>query len=190
MLLRKTALRSLPNLLTMLRVLLIPWFLWLVFVSTHPGAIQTALFVFAAASITDWLDGYLARKWNVISDFGKIMDPLADKLLVLTALAGLCWLQPFQISKIVFFVVLCRELLITLLREIYQRRGIVVAADKLGKLKTVLQMVGIVAALGVWSFVPDISKGLHRIFDLWFWLIALITLISGVNYCIVLYKRR
>lgn len=182
--------RQIPNALTVLRFLLVPFFAYYLFVSTVYDRIVIAAIIFIVASLTDYLDGLLARKMNVISDFGKIMDPLADKLLVLTALAGLCWLQPFQISKIVFFVVLCRELLITLLREIYQRRGIVVAADKLGKLKTVLQMVGIVAALGVWSFVPDISKGLHRIFDLWFWLIALITLISGVNYCIVLYKRR
>jgi CDP-diacylglycerol--glycerol-3-phosphate 3-phosphatidyltransferase len=181
---------QIPNALTVLRFLLVPVFIYYLFVAVLPGRIFTATLIFIVASLTDYLDGLLARKMNVISDFGKIMDPLADKLLVLSALAGLCWLPPFQISKIVFFIVLIRELLITLLREIYQRKGIVVAADKLGKLKTVLQMIGIIAALGLWSFTTNLSVGLRLAFDLWFWMIALVTVISGINYIHVLYKRR
>jgi len=181
---------QIPNALTVLRFLLVPVFVYYLFVAALPGRILFATLIFIVASLTDYLDGLLARKMNVISDFGKIMDPLADKLLVLSALAGLCWLPPFQISKIVFFIVLIRELLITLMREIYQRKGIVVAADKLGKLKTVLQMVGIIAALGLWSYTTNLSAGLRLGFELWFWLIALITVISGVNYFRVLYKRR
>ena len=76
----------LPNFLTLLRAIAVPFFLWLVFVVED---IQAALILFAAAAITDWLDGFLARRWQVISNFGKIMDPLADKLLVLSALAGM-----------------------------------------------------------------------------------------------------
>jgi len=175
-------LRSLPNLLTMLRVLLIPWFLWLVFVSTHPGAIQTALFVFAAASITDWLDGYLARKWNVISDFGKIMDPLADKLLVLSALAGITWRLPFRLSMLIFSIILVREIVITILREVYKRRGIIVPADKLGKIKTVMQMTGLVAAYALWAWMAEISPLARSLVNIWFWLVAAITVVSGANY--------
>lgn len=182
--------QQIPNALTILRFLLVPVFVYFLFGSVELDRMLIATIIFIIASFTDYLDGLLARKMNVISDFGKIMDPLADKLLVLSALAGLCWLPPFHISKIVFWVVLFRELLITVLREIYQRKGIVVAADKLGKLKTVLQMAGIIAALGIWSFVESISPTYHLVFELWFWMIALITVISGINYCLVLYKRR
>ena len=174
--------RSLPNLLTLLRVLLIPWFLWLVFVSRHPQAIQTALFVFAAASITDWLDGYLARKWNVISDFGKIMDPLADKLLVLSALAGITWRLPFHLSVLIFVIILIREIVITVLREVYKKRGIIVPADKLGKIKTVMQMTGLVLAYALWAWMPEISPLAHSLVNVWFWLVAAITVVSGANY--------
>ena len=179
---RKKAMRNLPNLLTMLRVLAIPLFLWLVFGSSAPSAIQTALFVFAAAAVTDWLDGFLARKWQVVSDFGKIMDPLADKLLVLSALAGITWKPPFQLCAVIFFSILVRELVITILREIYKSRGIIVPADKLGNLKTVLQMTGLTAAYALWAWMPKISYNVLVIMNVWFWLVAVITIISGLNY--------
>jgi len=175
-------LRNLPNILTMLRVLAIPLFMWLVFASDDPSAIQTALFLFAAAAFTDWLDGYLARKWKVVSDFGKIMDPLADKLLVLSALAGITWKLPFRLNMAIFFIILVRELLITILREVYKSRGIIVPADKLGKLKTVMQMTGLVAAYAIWAWMPDIPQSIFSIINVWFWLVAAITLISGANY--------
>lgn len=166
----------------MLRVLAIPLFLWLVFSSDSPSAIQTALFLFAAAALTDWLDGYLARKWEVVSDFGKIMDPLADKLLVLSALAGITWKQPFRLCMVIFFVILVREVLITILREIYKSKGIIVPADKLGKLKTVMQMTGLVAAYAIWAWMPSIPQSLFIVINVWFWLVAVITVISGANY--------
>ncbi|MDY0150963.1 MAG: CDP-diacylglycerol--glycerol-3-phosphate 3-phosphatidyltransferase [Candidatus Cloacimonas sp.] len=171
-----------PNALTVLRFLLVPVFLYFLLYSQHESRVLIALIIFVVASLTDYLDGMLARKFNVVSNFGKIMDPLADKLIVLSALAGLCWLSPFQISKIVFFIILARELIITILREIYQRKGFVVAADKLGKLKTVMQMVGIIAAFSIWVFVPLISDPLMLLTKIWFWLVALITVVSGFNY--------
>lgn len=174
--------RNLPNILTMLRMLAIPLFLWLVFGSTSPDAITWALLLFAAAALTDWLDGYLARKWNVISDFGKIMDPLADKLLVLSALAGITWKPPFNLCAVIFAVILVRELVITILREIYKSRGIIVPADKLGKIKTVMQMTGLTASYALWAWKPEIGNGIHIAVTAWFWLVAVITLISGANY--------
>jgi CDP-diacylglycerol--glycerol-3-phosphate 3-phosphatidyltransferase len=171
-----------PNLLTLFRIVLIPVFLWLVFLSAAPGRIAIALIVFAVASLTDFLDGYLARKWNVISDFGKIADPLADKLLVLSALAGLCWLEPFRLSQLIFFAIAARELGITLLREIHKRRGVIMPADKLGKLKTVLQMSGIVIAYALWAWLPRLSLPLLAAVNAWYVLMAAITIYSGLNY--------
>ncbi len=181
--------RHIPNLLTIIRFLLVPVFLYFLFVSVLPTRIYISLWIFMIASFTDYLDGMLARKMKVVSDFGKIMDPLADKLLVLAALAGLCWLPPFYLSKIIFFIILLRELLITILREIFQRRGKVVAADLFGKIKTVMQMIGIIAALGVWSLLSGLSAPLHLVFAVWFWIVAGVTLASGINYCLVLFKR-
>lgn len=174
--------RNLPNALTILRFLLVPVFLYYLFVSQHTERDWYALSIFVVASITDYLDGMLARKYNVISDFGKIMDPLADKLLVLSALFGLCWLPPFNLSKVIFLIIFARELLVTILREVYQRRGIVVAADKLGKLKTVMQMLGIIAAFIFWASMAEISQTVKLSISIWFWLVAVITIISGINY--------
>lgn len=182
--------RQIPNILTLIRFLLVPVFLYFLFASESSARMSIAFTIFVVASFTDYLDGMLARRMNVISDFGKIMDPLADKLLVLSALAGLCWLPPFMLSKIIFFVILARELLITILREVYQKKGIVIAADKLGKLKTVMQMLGIIVAYAWWAFMPSLSNSLRLIISLWFWLVVAITLISGLNYFLVLFPRR
>lgn len=176
--------RNLPNLLTLLRVLLIPVFAWLVFFSAVPNRVAWALLVFAAASFTDWLDGHLARKWQVISDFGKIADPLADKLLVLSALAALTWLDPYRLVWPIFALIALRELGITILREVYKRRGIIMPADKLGKLKTVLQMAGIILALALWAWKPGAaaSAAARTAAHLWFGAVTLLTLASGLNY--------
>ncbi len=181
---------QIPNALTILRFLMVPAFLFYLFVSLDANRVLISLILFMIASFTDYLDGMLARKMNVISDFGKIMDPLADKLLVLSALAGLCWLPPFHFSKAIFFIVLVRELLITILREIFQRRGVIVAADKLGKLKTVMQMLGIIGAFAAWTYFGSPSVKLIWGFELWFWLVAVITLASGLNYTLVLFRRK
>lgn len=170
-----------PNALTLGRIVLIPFFAWFLFFCSSPNAILIALIIFCVASFTDYLDGALARKHNIISSFGKIMDPLADKLLVLTALAGLSFGSPYQISAWVFWLILARELIVTVLREIYKKRGVIVAADKLGKLKTVTQMLGIIAALGYWSFASP-GSGYILIIRIWFWIVLALTLISGANY--------
>ncbi len=176
--------RNLPNLLTLLRVLLIPVFLWLVFASQVENRVAWALLVFAVASFTDWLDGWLARKWQVISDFGKIADPLADKLLVLSALAALTWLEPFRLCWLIFALIALREALITLMREVYRQRGIIVPADKLGKLKTVLQMTGIILAFALWAWWPRLAAlpGSRIAAHVWFGAVTLLTLYSGINY--------
>lgn len=178
--------RHIPNALTILRFILVPFFIYVAFFSTAESALMQALIIFALASFTDFWDGYLARKWQVISDFGKIMDPLADKLLVLSALAALAFTLPFKLGWLVFSLIFVREVGITILREVYHKKGIVVPAGSLGKVKTFMQMVGIIFALGAQALVAQPVRGLIIGVRLWFWLVVLVTLISGFNYIKVL----
>ncbi len=176
-----------PNILTVLRVLLIPVFLWLAFFNRTGDHIAWALLVFAIAAFTDFLDGYLARKWNAISDFGKIADPLADKLLVLSALAALTWHpgSPYQLWTWIFAVIAVREAYITILREVLKKKGFVMPADRLGKWKTVLQMAGIVITFALWAWLPGKAPEFRLAANLWFSAVALLTLYSGLNYLMI-----
>ena len=182
--------KYIPNTLTILRILLVPLFLYALFILPEGMKAPYSLIFFVLASLTDYIDGTLARAWNVVSDFGKIMDPLADKLLVLSALAGLTWLPPFSLHPLIFIVIFVREVGITILREVFQKRGIVVAAGKLGKIKTVMQMGGIILALACWTFLPRISSGLRLGVSLWFWLVSIVTIISGLNYIKAMFPGR
>lgn len=181
--------KHIPNALTILRFLLVPVFVFMLFTCPCPNSMLYSLIIFALASLTDYVDGFLARKWQVVSDFGKIMDPLADKLLVLAALIGLTWLEPFKLHILIFLIIFMREVGITILREVYQKRGIVVAADNLGKLKTVMQMAGIIFALAVMAFVPNVGEKVILAVHIWFWLVVGITLISGLNYLKAPFKK-
>jgi CDP-diacylglycerol--glycerol-3-phosphate 3-phosphatidyltransferase len=137
--LRQDAL-NLPNLLTMGRVAVIPLFLWLLDRGT-PKDCAWAAIVYGGAAITDLLDGYLARKLNVVSVLGKFLDPLADKLLVM---AALIWMVPMgRIPEWAVVLLLAREISVTGLRSIASSEGVVIAAGEGGKSKTALQMIGI-----------------------------------------------
>lgn len=173
--------RQVPNILTTLRMLVIPIFLYYLYLSTAPHRILISLIIFVLAALTDYFDGALARKHNIVSNYGKIMDPLADKFLVLAALSGLTWGGPYKLPILIFILIMARELIITILREIYKAKGIIVAADKLGKLKTVMQMLGIIAAFSVWAFAVP-SATFITIITIWFWIVTAITLLSGANY--------
>ncbi len=145
---RRTSLKqdalNLPNLLTMGRVVIIPVVLWLLDQGT-PQSCAMAAMVYAAAAITDLLDGYLARKLNVVSVLGKFLDPLADKLLVM---ASLVWMVPMgRIAAWAVVLLLAREISITGLRSIASSEGVVIAAGEGGKSKTALQMIGIIALI-------------------------------------------
>jgi CDP-diacylglycerol--glycerol-3-phosphate 3-phosphatidyltransferase len=133
--------KNLPNYLTLLRVLMIPVFI-AVLMCGRPLA---AAILFAAASATDALDGYLARKYDLISNFGKLMDPLADKLLVVSAFA--CFVELGVVPAWVLIVILAREFTITGLRAVAASEGTVIAAGASGKLKTVFQMLAVLALL-------------------------------------------
>lgn len=135
---------NVPNLLTMARVAVIPVVLWLLDRGTPKDCVLAAL-VYSAAAITDLLDGYLARRMNVVSVLGKFLDPLADKLLVM---ASLIWMVPMgRIPEWAVVLLLGREISITALRSIASSEGVVIAAGEGGKSKTALQMVGILCLM-------------------------------------------
>lgn len=141
--LREDAL-NLPNLLTFGRILVIPLVLWLLDRGTPADSVWAAL-VYAAAAVTDLLDGYLARKLNVVSVLGKFLDPLADKLFVISSLV---WMVPMgRIPEWAVVLLLSREISVTALRSIASSEGLVIAAGDGGKSKTALQMIGIICLL-------------------------------------------
>jgi len=133
---------NLPNMLTLGRILLIPVFVSFTY-DADPFYSLMAAVVFAVASITDVVDGYLARKWNLITVVGKFMDPLADKLIVMAALVMMVRLG--RIAAWVVIVLLARELIVSGLRTIAASEGMVIAAGQEGKWKTSLQLVGVIS---------------------------------------------
>ncbi|HEY8088393.1 MAG TPA: CDP-diacylglycerol--glycerol-3-phosphate 3-phosphatidyltransferase [Polyangiaceae bacterium] len=133
---------NIPNMLTMVRIVAIPFFVWLLDTPT-PIRGFWACIVFTLAAVTDVLDGYLARKLDVVSVLGKFLDPLADKLIVMAALV---WMVPMgRIAAWVVVLLLAREISVTGLRSVAASEGVVISAGQEGKTKTALQMIGIVA---------------------------------------------
>jgi CDP-diacylglycerol--glycerol-3-phosphate 3-phosphatidyltransferase len=139
---------NLPNKLTLLRIILIPVFI----IVLMTGYYYISAVIFIVASATDALDGHIARKYNLITNFGKIMDPLADKLLVVSAL--ICLVELGDVAGWMVIVILAREFTVTGLRAVAAAQGIVIAAGWSGKIKTVLQMIAVPALLlKNWPFV-------------------------------------
>jgi CDP-diacylglycerol--glycerol-3-phosphate 3-phosphatidyltransferase len=137
---------NLPNVLTVARIMLVPVLVVALLGNTPAGDVLAAM-VFALASLTDFVDGYLARSRAEVTTFGKLMDPLADKLLVVGALLCLVSLQ--RLEAWVAMVIIARELAVTVLRASAAQSGTVIAASPLGKLKTCLQIAAILAAIAV-----------------------------------------
>ena len=133
---------NLPNKLTILRVILIPFFLVALMVDAIPYGKWIAVGIFVIASFTDMLDGKIARKYNLITNFGKFMDPLADKLLVCSAMIALIELD--RIPAWVVIIIIAREFIISGFRLVASDNGVVIAAGWWGKVKTVVQMVMII----------------------------------------------
>lgn len=136
---------NLPNKLTILRVILIPFFLVALMVDAVPYGKWIAVAIFCIASATDALDGHIARKHNLITNFGKFMDPLADKLLVCSAMIALIELD--RIPAWVVIVIIAREFIISGFRLVVSDNGIVIAAGWWGKIKTVVQMIMIIVVM-------------------------------------------
>lgn len=161
---------NLANRLTMLRIFLVPVFLFFIAIKIHYG-IYFATGIFIIAALTDTLDGYVARKRNQVTKFGKFMDPLADKLIVTAALVSLVELK--QLSSWVVMIIIAREFAITGLRGVAAGEGVIIAASKWGKAKTVTQIIAIVAALMQIKY-----NGVLIVIAL------IITIISGVDYIV------
>ena len=166
---------NLPNKLTILRVILIPFFVvFMLFDITGAADKWIALVIFCVASLTDMLDGKIARKYNLVTNFGKFMDPLADKLLVCTAL--ICLTSMNRLNVIVVLVIIAREFIISGFRLVASDNGIVIAASYCGKFKTVSQMALIIVLImdlgGVWNVVGTVLT----------WVALLLTVVSLIDY--------
>ncbi|MCD4650974.1 MAG: CDP-diacylglycerol--glycerol-3-phosphate 3-phosphatidyltransferase [Candidatus Cloacimonetes bacterium] len=182
--------KFIPNAITMLRIILVPVFLWFAFITPEKPGMLLALVVFAVASISDYFDGMLARRLNVVSNFGKIMDPLADKLLVIAALAALLRANIQMIDLWVLIIVVGREIAVTMMRNYYSRHNVIIPANIWGKLKTVTQMVGISLALllitlHIYNRLPENIWAVCLTVTFWYFRgVALITFMSGATYFI------
>ena len=165
---------NLPNKLTMLRILLIPVFM-VVLYWDFPGATWVAVAIFIIASFTDLLDGKIARKYNLVTNFGKFMDPLADKLLVCTAL--ICLTSMNRLNVIVVLVIIAREFIISGFRLVASDNGIVIAASYWGKFKTTFQMVMIVLMI---ADIPALSL----VTSIVMWAALILTVVSLADYLI------
>lgn len=166
---------NLPNKLTILRVILIPFFVvFMLFDITGAADKWIALVIFCVASLTDMLDGKIARKYNLVTNFGKFMDPLADKLLVCTAL--ICLTSMNRLNVIVVLVIIAREFIISGFRLVASDNGIVIAASYWGKFKTVSQMALIIVLImdlgGVWNAVGTVLT----------WVALFLTVVSLIDY--------
>lgn len=166
---------NLPNKLTILRVILIPFFVvFMLFDITGAADKWIALVIFCVASLTDMLDGKIARKYNLVTNFGKFMDPLADKLLVCTAL--ICLTSMNRLNVIVVLVIIAREFIISGFRLVASDNGIVIAASYWGKFKTVSQMALIIVLImdlgGVWNVCGTVLT----------WVALLLTVVSLIDY--------
>lgn len=179
---------NLPNKLTVLRVLLIPFFLVFLLVYEIPHHTVWALAVYCIASFTDFLDGKLARMNNQVTTFGKFLDPLADKLLVMTALV--CFTFERMIDPIAVMIILSREFMVTGLRLVVAGEGVVVAAGIWGKLKTFFTMIAQIAIMllqiifGGEKGSPDLNWGsaVFLINEALIWTAVVLTVISGMIY--------
>lgn len=173
------------NKLTLLRVFMIPIMMIVVYIEQLKGNIgffglSVGSFIFAilfvVASLTDFLDGYVARKYNQITTFGKFLDPIADKVLVMVAFLFLLWQQPDRVPMWAVMIVIIREFAVTGIRLLAIERGNVIAASPFGKIKTATSMIALIVLLfNDFGLTPWIG-------DILFWLAILFTMISGLDY--------
>lgn len=190
---------NLPNKLTLTRIILIPFFIVAFYGLCFTGRYIISLGIFAIASITDFFDGYIARKYNMVTDLGKFLDPIADKVLVLT---GLIVLLADPNSTNVFTqigswglilggvgvsVIMAREMTVSSLRMMAAKKGIVLAAEKIGKVKTFFTDVTIIVLLFTGDMLvlaPSVGKILDYVGLVCFGISVILTVISGISYLV------
>lgn len=168
---------NLPNKLTVLRIIMVPFFVF--FMLTDVGGAANkwiALVLFCVASLTDMLDGKIARKYNLVTNFGKFMDPLADKLLVCSAM--ICMIELGQLPAWIVIVIIAREFIISGFRLVASDNGIVIAASYWGKFKTVFQMAMIIV------LIMDLGGVFDLIGNVLVWIALALTIISLIDYIV------
>lgn len=169
---------NIPNLLTLLRIVAVPVVV-VALLDETPHGDQLAAIVFALAALTDGLDGFIARRRNTVTNFGKLMDPFADKLLIAAALVSLVSLG--RLAAWIAMVIIAREFAVTALRAIAAERGAVISASWLGKAKTVLQIAAVFALIAAHPAPLGV--------DLLVYAAVAATLISGADYFFGLRRR-
>lgn len=178
--------RAVPNLLTLLRILAIPLLGWLL---TYPGerAAWTAMFVYLAASLTDVLDGWIARRFGLVTALGKLLDPLADKLLVISALLMIAVMDREPgIPGWILVIIVGREFAVTGLRSIAATEGIVLSADATGKAKMLLQTIGVHFLIVHYVYL---GVSFHEIGIILLTLAAVVGVWSAVGYHLEVFRR-
>ncbi|MBU3875650.1 CDP-diacylglycerol--glycerol-3-phosphate 3-phosphatidyltransferase [Faecalicatena sp. AGMB00832] len=167
---------NLPNKLTILRIIMVPFFVFFLLTDLVDGSKWIALVLFIVASLTDLLDGKIARKYNLVTNFGKFMDPLADKLLVCSAM--ICLIEMDKLPSWIVIIIISREFIISGFRLVAADSGIVIAASYWGKFKTVFQMAMIIV------LIADLG-GVFDIISLILIAVALaLTIISLIDYVV------
>lgn len=188
---------NLPNKITMVRIFMIPFILlfmlpvsfvsetsaWNLFIKEFGMLIATILFFIA--SLTDTIDGQLARKQGIVTNMGKFLDPIADKLLVTSVLIALVQLN--KISAIVAIVIICREFIVTGIRLLAADKNVVISASNLGKVKTVFQIIAIIIVmleiqLSISFTNSPFSPAIFTVSQVMVWVAVLLTIISGIDY--------
>lgn len=164
---------NLPNKLTIFRVILIPFFIVFLLVPITPYDKWIALAIFIAASLTDLLDGAIARKYNLVTNFGKFMDPLADKLLVCSAL--ICLIELDRIPSWMVIVIIAREFVISGFRLVASDNGVVIAASYWGKFKTTFQMTAVCLMIANIEAIAWIT-------NIVIWIAVILTVVSLIDY--------
>ena len=183
---------NLPNKLTILRIAMIPVFMAFFFLTMIPYNYFIAAIVFVLAAATDFLDGYIARKYHLVTNLGKFLDPIADKVLVSTALILMLTVDAIlpPLFSIAVAVILARELIVSGFRMVAASRGLVLAADKIGKVKTVFQDLAIFVLLagydffGVFDSSPESVNPINVAGLVLLVIAAVLTIWSGVSYIV------
>lgn len=174
---------NLPNRLTILRMVLTPFLVYFMLTDWRFSPLLSFI-IFAAASITDFIDGKIARDRNLVTDFGKFLDPIADKIVVLSIL--ICMITKGLCSPVVVVIVIFREFIVSSLRLLAATNSVVLAAEKSGKVKTAFQMLSVTLVLALCSvqslFGAEIP--VKTISNILMWITAVLTLYSGVEYIV------
>lgn len=167
---------NLANKLTFFRILLIPVFLVFI-LSSMENSMLIACGIFMLASFTDFLDGYIARKYNMVTNLGKFIDPMADKLLVTSAMVSLVELG--MIPSWMVIVILAREFIVSIFRAVAAAEGIVIAASWWGKAKTISQMIALIVIMlsPLYQNTAGVNVGMIIM-----WIATILTIISGTDY--------